>query len=180
MAKGDFPDVSSQRSRGASWKAITVTAIVSATVSLYAERRLLPLAPESLGASLGLASSAPTAGAARQCRPPLPNLFAQTPISNSNPKVRKALHDVDTYVRKSFAEASSAMDGLAVAVITANGAIYEAGLGPLKANETDLEKRGVIDRHSIFRIASGSKLFAVLETLILREKGALQWFVFYP
>lgn len=177
MAKCVLPDVSPQRSRGVSWKAIATTAIVSATVALYAERILLPLVFESLGALLGVTPSTPSASATQQCRPPLPNLFAQTPISNSNPSVRKALRSVDAYVCKSFTEAGSAMDGLAVAVVTANGAIYEAGLGPLKANETDPEKRRVIDRHSIFRLASGSKLFAVLETLVLREKGALQWFV---
>lgn len=85
------------------------------------------------------------------------------------------MQTVDAFVRESFA--ANPMDGLAVAVVTSEGSIYEAGLGALKANETDPEKRGVIDRHSIFRLASGSKLFATLETLILREKGALQWFV---
>lgn len=62
-----------------------------------------------------------------------------------------------------------------LAIVTGEGVVYETAIGPLKANETVPEKRGAVDRHSIFRIASGSKLFATLETLVLREKGALQW-----
>lgn len=77
-------------------------------------------------------------------------------------------------MRKSFA--TNQIDGLAIGVVTSNGAIYETGIGALKANETDPQKRGGIDRNSIFRIASGSKLFVALETFLLREKGALQWF----
>jgi CubicO group peptidase (beta-lactamase class C family) len=112
----------------------------------------------------------------RQCRPPLPNLFLRNPIRADNPEIKVILETVDAFARKSFA--ANEIDGLAISVVTAEATVYETGLGVLKANETDPEKRGVIDRHSIFRIASGSKLFAVLETLMLREKGALQWFVF--
>ncbi|KAJ7165664.1 beta-lactamase/transpeptidase-like protein [Mycena crocata] len=84
-----------------------------------------------------------------------------------------ALGFVDAFVQKSYSRGG--IDGLVVAIVAPQGVIYESALGPLKANETEPEKRGAVDRHSIFRIASGSKLFATLETLILRERGALQW-----
>ncbi|KAJ7740566.1 beta-lactamase/transpeptidase-like protein [Mycena metata] len=84
-----------------------------------------------------------------------------------------ALGAIDSLVRNSYSKGG--IDGLVVAIVTKEGVAYERAIGPLKANETTPEKRGKVDRHSIFRIASGSKLFATLETLILREKGALQW-----
>jgi hypothetical protein len=87
-----------------------------------------------------------------------------------------ALRAIDAFVQKSYLKGG--IDGLVVAIVTREGVVYETAIGPLKANETEADKRGAVDRHSIFRIASGSKLFATLETLILREKGALQWSVF--
>lgn len=91
------------------------------------------------------------------------------------PELQSVLQAVDLFVRESFA--ANEIDGLAVAVVTTDDVLYETGLGPLKANETDPVSRGTVDRHSIFRIASGSKLFTALEVLALREKGALQWYV---
>ncbi|KAJ7246323.1 beta-lactamase/transpeptidase-like protein [Mycena haematopus] len=71
--------------------------------------------------------------------------------------------------------AASDIDSLSIAVVTPNGPIFEHGYGVLRANETDPEKRGSVTRDSIYRIASITKMFAVLETLILRERGALNW-----
>nr|GAT50411.1 predicted protein [Mycena chlorophos] len=104
---------------------------------------------------------------APKCHPPLPNLFARSPI----PQISAALDVIDDMVGSTYTQGG--MDGLVVAVVTRDGAIYERAIGPLKANETSAEKRGQVDRHSIFRIASGSKLFTTLETLVLRERGAL-------
>ncbi|CAK5276248.1 unnamed protein product, partial [Mycena citricolor] len=87
------------------------------------------------------------------------------------PGVSLALKNVDRLVEAQYAQGG--IDGLIVAIVTRDGAIYERAIGPLKANETDVAKRGHIDRNSIFRLASGSKLFAVLETWVLRERGAL-------
>jgi CubicO group peptidase (beta-lactamase class C family) len=158
-----------QPSRSASWKTIAFTAVLSAGAALFAEMYLTSLVPTLVR------NATDDTKASRQCRPPLPNLFAENPIQADQPEIKAALERVDKFVRKSFV--ASQIDGLAVGIVTPNGAIYEAGMGALKANETDPQKRGVIDRNSIFRIASGSKLFLALETFILREKGALQWFV---
>ncbi|KAJ7062795.1 hypothetical protein C8F01DRAFT_1281834 [Mycena amicta] len=48
-------------------------------------------------------------------------------------------------------------------------------LARLRRTRRTAEARGAVDRNSIFRIASGSKIFTTLETLVLRERGALQW-----
>jgi CubicO group peptidase (beta-lactamase class C family) len=160
-----------QPSRSASWKTIAFTAVLSAGAALFAEMHMASLMPTLVR------NTTNDTKASRQCRPPLPNLFAENPIQADQPEIKAALERVDEFVRKSFV--ASQIDGLAVGIVTPNGAIYEAGMGALKANETDPQKRGMIDRNSIFRIASGSKLFVALETFILREKGALQWFVIF-
>lgn len=156
-------------SRPASWKTIVFTAIVSSSFALFVDRYsgLRPVnGPPS---TINQLAVPPT----RRCRPPLPNIFTQRPIHTDEPQIQHALLEIDDIVRNAFS--GNDIDGMAVAIVTPDAVIYEAGLGALKANETDPRKRGVVDRHSIFRIASGSKLFAVLETLILREIGALQW-----
>ncbi|CAK5282441.1 unnamed protein product, partial [Mycena citricolor] len=88
------------------------------------------------------------------------------------PEVSLALKNVDRLVEAQYVRGG--IEGLVVAIVTSrDGAIYERVICPLKANETDMEKPGHVDRHSIFRLASGSKLFAALETWVLRERGAL-------
>ncbi|KIY65470.1 beta-lactamase/transpeptidase-like protein [Cylindrobasidium torrendii FP15055 ss-10] len=106
------------------------------------------------------------------CRPRLPGTPFELPGTLESQDVQRALSQVDEHIRDVFAT-DDGIDGLAVAIVTSSGVLWEKYMGPLKANETDLAKRGHVDKHSIFRIASGSKLFTTLETLILREKGAL-------
>ncbi|KAJ7174631.1 beta-lactamase/transpeptidase-like protein [Mycena filopes] len=142
------------------WTLVFLTAVISASFALLAQQQLsLEPAHHIL--------------AAPQCHPPLPNLFSRTPIRNDSQEMSAALGAIDALVRSSYSKGG--VDGLVVAIVTQEGVVYERAIGPLKANETEPDKRGSVDRHSIFRIASGSKLFATLETLVLREKGALQW-----
>jgi len=105
-------------------------------------------------------------------------MFTQIPIRNDSAEMSTTLGAINAFVHEAFSRGG--IDGLVVAIVTREGMIYETAIGPLKANETLPAKRGSVDKHSIFRIASGSKLFATLETLILREKGALQWSVAHP
>ncbi|KAF8973666.1 beta-lactamase/transpeptidase-like protein [Flammula alnicola] len=95
------------------------------------------------------------------------------PTSSSNDHIVKASKDLDKYL--SSRASKSDIDSIAVAVVTPAGSIFEAGYGVLKANETDAEHAQPVDRDSIYRIASISKMFTVLETLILRERGVLNW-----
>ncbi|KAJ7983167.1 beta-lactamase/transpeptidase-like protein [Mycena polygramma] len=154
------PSLRRHRFGKTSWVYVLLTGITSASISLFAQRQLYG-PPNSFHFS------------AAKCHPPLPNIFAQTPIRNDSSEITATLATIDSFVHKSFSEGG--IDGLVVAIVTREGVLYETAIGPLKANETEVEKRGAVDRHSVFRIASGSKLFATLETLILREKGALQW-----
>nr|A0A3B1EFQ0.1 RecName: Full=Beta-lactamase-like protein str5; AltName: Full=Strobilurin A biosynthesis cluster protein r5 [Strobilurus tenacellus]ATV82115.1 hydrolase 1 [Strobilurus tenacellus] len=135
------------------WRVFVLAALLSATFAFFTHTCSSPLP--------------------QRCRPYLPNVFNKHSLQHNEPEVRDALLAVDSFVRQSFHE-NPEIDGLVAAVVTANGAIYETALGPLKANETRPEDRGAVDRYSIFRLASGSKLFAMLEILILRERGALQ------
>lgn len=68
------------------------------------------------------------------------------------------------------------MDSLAIAVVTPGGAIFEKGYGVLKANDT-AGKQYPVNKDSIYRIASVSKMFAIFEALLLREKGFLSLYV---
>lgn len=135
------------------WRVLVFAALLSASIAFLTHNQLSP--------------------PPRRCRPHLPNIFNDHALQSNEPEVRDALLAVDAFVRQSF-YGNSDIDGLVAAVVTADGAIYETALGPLKANETRPEDRGAVDRHSIFRLASGSKLFAMLEILILRERGAIQ------
>ncbi|KAJ7476847.1 beta-lactamase/transpeptidase-like protein [Mycena galericulata] len=152
-----YPQGSLNRPENTSWIVVLLIGTLCASFALQAQRQLIA---QSF-------SSTPN------CHPPLPDIFAQTPIRNDSPGISSVLSEVDASIQQWFS--AGGIDGLVVAIVTGQGVVYETAIGPLKANETAPNKRGAVDRHSIFRIASGSKLFATLETLVLREKGALQW-----
>lgn len=104
------------------------------------------------------------------CRPFLPNVFAEAPPSPAHPAIRRAVHAVDEFFTARFAEGD--IDSLSVAVVTSQGALYERNFGNMRANESQSPET---TSHSMYRMASVSKLFAALEGFILEEKGALSW-----
>ena len=87
----------------------------------------------------------------------------------------KASESLSDWLTKRVSQAD--IDSIAVSVVTAAGTLYEAGFGVLRANETCNEEPTPVDGESIYRLASISKMFTVLETLILRERGVLNWYV---
>ncbi|KAJ7446452.1 beta-lactamase/transpeptidase-like protein [Mycena galericulata] len=107
------------------------------------------------------------------CRAPLPTLFASHPPGPDSPGFKAAAASLDEFLSTRTNE--SDIDSLSIAVVTPNGPIFEGGYGVLRANESEVHKHGSITRDSIYRIASITKMFVVLETLILRERGALNW-----
>lgn len=109
------------------------------------------------------------------CSAPLPTLFASHPPRPDAPRLQEAAASLHEFL--SIRTAASDIDSLSIAVVTPAGPIFEHGYGVLRANETSPEKRGSVTRDSIYRIASITKMFTVLETLILRERGALSWSV---
>jgi len=99
----------------------------------------------------------------------LPTLFAQHPPPANHPALKLAKKSFEKTFTRFYRERK--LDSASVAIVTSSGSIYEGFHGPLRANETSHKMK--VDRHSIYRIASISKMFASLETLILRDQGAL-------
>ncbi|CAA7265929.1 unnamed protein product [Cyclocybe aegerita] len=107
------------------------------------------------------------------CKAPNPNIFGYHPLRASNEAIAKAAHSLDNYLSQRASKPD--IDSISIAVVSAAGTLFEGGYGTLRANETDEENQRPVDRDSIYRIASITKMFTVLETLILRETGALNW-----
>ena len=104
-----------------------------------------------------------------ECHAPLPPFLATKPPSGAEPSLRKAFHQLDSILQRDFQ--NGGIDSLSVAVVASNGSLYEGFWGKRRANESD---DTTVDRNSIYRLASISKLFTALETLILRDRGVLQ------
>jgi CubicO group peptidase (beta-lactamase class C family) len=107
------------------------------------------------------------------CRPFLPKLFIETPPAPDHPLVKDASRRLAEYFSKRFAKGD--IDSLSVAVVTSGGALFEENYGVIRGNETATSPPTT--SHSQYRIASVSKLFAVMEGLILEQRGALSWLV---
>ena len=108
-----------------------------------------------------------------ECPSPPPNLFAYHPPRPTNDLIVKASKNLDKYLSKRASKPD--IDSIAISIVTVNGPIFESGYGVLRANESNSEVTHPVDRDSIYRIASITKMFTVLETLILRERGSLNW-----
>ncbi|KAJ8514893.1 hypothetical protein ONZ45_g7630 [Pleurotus djamor] len=107
-----------------------------------------------------------------QCRAPLlPISVFNNPVTN-HPAIRAATQQLDTGLDAFFRDAD--LESLAVAVVTGEGSVFESFRGVQRANETDPNLRGTVDRHSIYRLASISKLFTATKTLMLRDAGLLK------
>jgi CubicO group peptidase (beta-lactamase class C family) len=105
------------------------------------------------------------------CRPFLPKLFVETPPAPDHPAIEDASRRLGEYFSKRFAKGD--IDSLSVAVVTSSGALFEENYGVVRGNET--ASSPPTTSHSQYRIASVSKLFAVLEGLLLEQRGALSW-----
>ncbi|THH18804.1 hypothetical protein EW146_g2249, partial [Bondarzewia mesenterica] len=105
-----------------------------------------------------------------ECRPFLPNVFAETPPPADHPLVRDASSRLDGFLSSRFAKGD--IDSLSVAVVTSKGPVFEKNFGVMRANESDSPKT---TSHSMYRLASVSKLFTTLEGLMLDQKGAISW-----
>jgi CubicO group peptidase (beta-lactamase class C family) len=108
---------------------------------------------------------------ARQCAFPLPNLLSSgLPSEYGHNTISIASRSLDKYLRAKVRQRD--IDSLSIAVVTPNGPIFQKGYGVLRANETGARTP---DADSIYRIASISKMFTVLQTLVLRDRGVLDW-----
>ena len=108
------------------------------------------------------------------CKPPLPRLLQKyPPTPNEYPSLRWAAIKLDAQLAATAALPGT--DSLVIAVVTPAGVLWSNGYGRRHANGT-----GSIappDLNTSYRIGSISKIFATLEMLILRERGALHLYV---
>jgi len=111
------------------------------------------------------------------CVPPKLDFFAYNPPLPSDEMIVKASESLNDWLTKRISKAD--VESIAISVVTSGGALYEAGFGVLRANETCNEEAKPVDGESIYRIGSISKMFTVLETFILRERGVLNWYVLW-
>ena len=106
-------------------------------------------------------------------RPELPRLL--TPPSADEPVIQEASRKLEERLQKLYA--GGLVQGLTVSVVTADGPIFSKSYGTANTEETDPEKRRNMDENTIFRISSCSKLFTTLKLWMLKEKGAIAWYV---
>ncbi|KAI0367130.1 beta-lactamase/transpeptidase-like protein [Pilatotrama ljubarskyi] len=92
------------------------------------------------------------------CRPFLPNLFSESPPPQTHPAIHDAVAEVDRIFASRFSQGD--IDSLSVAVVTADGPLYEKNFGVTRGNETGSPST---TSHSMYRIALTGKLFIVLE-----------------
>lgn len=105
------------------------------------------------------------------CRPFLPKLFVDTPPSLENPAIRDASRQLETFLSGRFAQGD--IDGLSVAVVTSAGPIFESNWGVQRGNESSISPP--MTSHSIHRISSVTKIFPILEGLVLEQQGIISW-----
>lgn len=110
-----------------------------------------------------------------ECTAPFPQFTFKHDLFNEDARIRKAAHDLNEALTARFNEGG--LDSVAVAVVTAEGSVYEGFWGVQRANETDKSKQGAIDRHTVYRLASISKLFTTMETYMLRDRGIFNLYV---
>ncbi|TRM59236.1 beta-lactamase/transpeptidase-like protein [Schizophyllum amplum] len=111
--------------------------------------------------------------AAPSCKVPLPNLLAYSPPTGDEAVTQEASLLLDAYLTERSAHDD--IDSMTVAIVTPRGTVFERAYGSLRANESEPDKYGPVDSDSVYRVASITKMFTVLETLILRERGVLNW-----
>lgn len=108
-----------------------------------------------------------------QCRPPLPVILLSS-AQTSGPSFTAAAAALDAMLSERAAQPD--IDALSVALVAPSGVVFEKHYGVLRANETASGvEPSTPNGKSLYRIASISKMFVVLELLVLREKGLLAW-----
>ncbi|KAJ7840750.1 beta-lactamase/transpeptidase-like protein [Mycena leptocephala] len=88
-----------------------------------------------------------------------------------NPLIRTASLRTGQFLESRFSKKD--IDSLSVAVVSSDGVLFEANYGVMRGNESGTSLATNSD--SMYRIASVSKLFTVLEGHILAEKGVISW-----
>jgi CubicO group peptidase (beta-lactamase class C family) len=116
--------------------------------------------------------SAGTSQISHTCKPFLPsNLLQIHPPSSSDPSFSLPIRQFELQV--SIRASMTATDSITVGIVSSNGLIWSKGFGRARANGTEITPP---NEHTIYRMASVSKLFATMETFILRDRGIINWY----
>lgn len=108
----------------------------------------------------------------RSCSPFLPSSLLQLyPPSSSDWEFKAPIQYFNQRVTQHAAQSS--VDSIMAGIVSTGGLIWSNGFGRAKANGTE---RVPPNEHTIYRIASISKLFATMEGFILKDKGIIQWY----
>ncbi|KAJ7897048.1 hypothetical protein B0H14DRAFT_2676747 [Mycena olivaceomarginata] len=104
----------------------------------------------------------------------IPTLFASHTPRPDAPRLQEAAASLHEFL--SIRTAASDIDSLSIAVVNPRLVpISNHGLWRSQSQRNLPRETWFSDTDSIYRIASITKMFTVLETLILRERGALSW-----
>ncbi|KAK6527466.1 hypothetical protein TWF694_004455 [Orbilia ellipsospora] len=133
----------------------------SATQSEYTGQTIVAAAPKDLDFQW-------------KCIPPPPPYLVADSRIHSHPVVLAALADIEISLR---AKSLFSKDAFSVSVVHASkGKIFDFHSGRIRTNESAEDSPASVDGDSIFRIASITKLFTVLEALILGNQARLKSF----
>ncbi|KAK6503880.1 hypothetical protein TWF481_008882 [Arthrobotrys musiformis] len=110
-----------------------------------------------------------------RCVPPPPAFLLDDPRVMQHPAVKLALAQLELTLK---ADTFSNKDALSISIVhSSKGKIYEFHRGRKRLNESSSASPARVDGNSIYRIASVSKVFAVLEALVLSRQAQLKKFV---
>lgn len=105
------------------------------------------------------------------CLPFLPPVLLQNdPPTRAHPAFSIPIFRLEALLR--FQQAIIRADSFVVGLIGPSATIWSHGYGRAKANGTDYTPP---NEHTIYRIASVSKLFATMEGYVLRDRGIINW-----
>ena len=106
------------------------------------------------------------------CKPYLPSLLLQQyPASADDAALQPILRTLETIVSRSAN--SVYMDSISIGVVGSQGLLWSKGFGRAQANGT---RDAPPNEHTIYRIASISKLFATMEGFVLSDRGVINWY----
>ncbi|KAF3308908.1 hypothetical protein TWF173_000642 [Orbilia oligospora] len=110
-----------------------------------------------------------------RCVPPPPAFLLEDPRVMQHPAIKFALAQLELTLK---ADTFSSKEAISISIVhSAKGKIYEFHQGRKRLNESASASPAKVDGNSIHRIASISKVFAVLETLLLSRQARLEKFV---
>ncbi|KAG8987010.1 hypothetical protein FRB93_004978 [Tulasnella sp. JGI-2019a] len=106
------------------------------------------------------------------CHPPLPPPVPLSSHDTTSLPFRIAARSLRGFLESEALQNNT--DSLTVGVITPAGLIFNQAYGLQRANETHGSQKP-LDLDSLYRIASVSKMFCVLELMILKEGHLVDW-----